>query len=100
MLAGRPAAEICAELSAFRRRIVRRVLMDAPLFSLAGPNGFVRYAGCATALAAGRSMEGEMSLSFGIRLSKTDGDGGLDQSRELLEDLHGSLLRSCRRQPG
>ena len=67
VLAGKPAAEIGAELNAFRRRIVRRVLTDGPLLGLAGPNGFVRYAGCATALAAGRSMEGEMSLSFAIR---------------------------------
>ncbi len=67
VLAGAPAAEIGAELNGFRRRIVRRVLTDATLLSLAGPNGFVRYAGCATALAAGRSMEGEMSLSFAIR---------------------------------
>lgn len=67
VLAGRPAAEIGAELNAFRRRIIRRVLTDVPLLWLAGPNGFVRYAGCATALAAGRSMEGEMSLSFAIR---------------------------------
>ncbi len=67
VLAGRPAAEIGAELNAFRRRIIRRVLTDAPLLGLAGSNGFVRYAGCATALAAGRSLEGEMSLSFAIR---------------------------------
>ncbi len=67
VLAGKPAAEIGAELNAFRRRIVRRVLTDAPLLGLAGPNGFVRYAGCATAFAAGRSLEGEMSLSFAIR---------------------------------
>ena len=67
VLAGKPAAEIGAELNAFRRRIVGRVLTDAALTGLTGPNGFVRYAGCATALAAGRSMEGEMSLSFAIR---------------------------------
>ena len=54
-------------MNAFRRRIVRRVLTDAGLLALAGPNGFVRYAGCATALAAGRSLEGEMSLAFAIR---------------------------------
>ncbi len=67
VLAGKPAAEIGAELNAFRRRIVRRVLTDAPLLALAGPNGLIRYAGCATALAAGRSLEGEMSLAFAIR---------------------------------
>ena len=67
VLLGAPAAEIGAELNAFRRRIVRRVLTDAELLGLAGPNGLIRYAGCATARAAGRSMEGEMSLSFAIR---------------------------------
>jgi hypothetical protein len=67
VLAGKPAAGIGAELNAFRRRLVRRVLSDVTLLGLTGPNGFVRYAGCATALAAGRSMEGEMSLSFAIR---------------------------------
>jgi hypothetical protein len=67
VLAGRPAAEIGAELNAIRSRIVRRVLTDGPLLDLAGPNGLIRYAGCATALAAGRSMEGEMSLAFAIR---------------------------------
>ncbi|HET7412126.1 MAG TPA: hypothetical protein VFJ18_05630, partial [Pararhizobium sp.] len=61
VLAGRPAAEIGAKLNAFRGRIIRRVLTDAALVGLTGPNGFIRYAGCATALAAGRSMEGEMS---------------------------------------
>lgn len=67
VLAGAPAAEIGPELNAFRRRIVRRVLTDPALLALAGPNGSVRYAGCATALAAGRSLEGEMSLAFAIR---------------------------------
>ena len=55
VLIGAPAAEIGTELNAFRRRIVRRVLTDAPLLALAGTAGFVRYAGCATALAARRS---------------------------------------------
>ena len=67
VLLGAPAAEIGAELNAFRRRIVRRVLTDPALLGLAGPNGLIRYAGCATALAAGRSLEGEMSLAFAIR---------------------------------
>ena len=66
-LAPNPVPAVRAELNAFRRRIVRRVLTDGPLLGLAGPNGFVRYAGCATTLAAGRSMEGEMSLSFAVR---------------------------------
>ena len=32
--------------------------------SLVGTNGDIRYEGCATALARGRMMEGEMGLSF------------------------------------
>ena len=61
------AADIGAELNTFRRRIVRRILTDATLAGLVGPNGAIRYAGCGTALAVGRSMEGEMALSFAFR---------------------------------
>ena len=67
VLVNQRAAGIGAELNAFRRRILRRVLTDRGLGDLVGPNGSVRYAGCATALALGRSMEGEMSLSFTFR---------------------------------
>jgi hypothetical protein len=34
------------------------------LAGLVGSSGEVRYEGCATALARGRSMEGEMGVSF------------------------------------
>ncbi|MGR3593099.1 MAG: hypothetical protein ACU0B9_07295 [Limimaricola soesokkakensis] len=67
VLVSHRAAGIGAELNAYRRRILRRVLTDSALGDLVGPNGSVRYAGCATALALGRSMEGEMSLSFTFR---------------------------------
>ena len=67
VLVGRRAADIGAELNAFRRRIIRRVLTDAPLIDLVGPNGSIRYLGCGTQLAVGRTMEGEMAVSFAFR---------------------------------
>jgi hypothetical protein len=68
------AAEIGAQLNMFRRRLIRRVLFDALLTEIVGSSGSIRYAGCATALAVGRSMEGEMAVSFSIRyvLNHTD----------------------------
>lgn len=67
ILASTTAAQIGTELNTFRRRTITRVLTDAPLLALVGPNGSIRYAGCGTALAVGRSMEGEMSVSFAFR---------------------------------
>ncbi len=67
VLVSHRAAGLGAELNTLRRRILRRVLTDGPLAALVGPNGSIRYAGCGTALALGRSMEGEMSLSFTFR---------------------------------
>ena len=61
------AADIGMELNKLRRRMIRRVLTDATLIDLVGSNGGIRYAGCGTALAVGRSMEGEMALSFAFR---------------------------------
>ena len=67
ILVSKRAADIGAELNMLRRRMVRRVLTDAALRGIVGPNGSVRYAGCGTALAMGRSMEGEMAVSFAFR---------------------------------
>lgn len=67
VLASKRAEDIGAALNVLRRRVIRRVLTDVPLRALVGPNGDLRYAGCGTALAAGRSMEGEMSLSFAFQ---------------------------------
>lgn len=67
VMVSKRAADIGAELNTMRRQIVRRILTDAALRNLLGPNGEVRYAGCGTALATGRSMEGEMALSFAFR---------------------------------
>jgi hypothetical protein len=63
MLGAKPE-HIGTELNAFRAAIIKAVLTDAALASLVGSNGDIRYEGCATALARGRMMEGEMGLSF------------------------------------
>jgi hypothetical protein len=51
-------------LNAMRAKLVKAVLTDAQLISLAGVNGRVRYAGCSTHLGHGRSMEGSMGVQF------------------------------------
>ena len=61
------AATIGTELNTMRRRVIRSVLQDPTLRALVGTNGDIRYAGCGTALATGRSMEGEMAVSFAFR---------------------------------
>ena len=51
-------------INTLRVRFVKAVLGDAQLSLIVGSNGDLRYEGCATALARGRSMEGEMGVSF------------------------------------
>jgi hypothetical protein len=63
MLGAKPE-HIGTELNIFRAAILKAVLTDVALASLVGTNGDIRYEGCATALARGRMMEGEMGLSF------------------------------------
>ena len=63
MLGAKPE-HIGTQLNVFRAEILKAVLTDAALVSLVGSNGDIRYEGCATALARGRMMEGEMGLSF------------------------------------
>ena len=63
MLGAKPE-HIGTELNIFRAAIIKAVLTDTTLTVLVGTNGDVRYEGCATALARGRMMEGEMGLSF------------------------------------
>lgn len=54
-------------LNSIRARLLRAVLSDTSLRTITGPNGFVRYEGCATGLSRGRNMEGEMGLSLAIQ---------------------------------
>lgn len=64
VILGATPEEVGSILNAFRARIIKAILTDETLSSLVGPNGQIRYDGCATGLSRGRSMEGEMGLSF------------------------------------
>ena len=67
VLVSSSAATVGSDLNLIRGRLIKAVLQDATLKGLLGSNGDVRYAGCGTALATGRSMEGEMAVSFAFR---------------------------------
>ena len=64
ILLGAKPEELGSDINALRARFVKSVLGDSQLGSIVGTNGDIRYEGCATALARGRSMEGEMGVSF------------------------------------
>ena len=64
ILLGSKPEDLGTAINALRARLVTAVLTDDQLISLVGSNGDIRYEGCATALARGRSMEGEMGVSF------------------------------------
>ena len=67
VLVSASAADVGRDLNLVRGRFIKAVLQDPALKTLLGTNGDARYAGCGTALATGRSMEGEMALSFAFR---------------------------------
>ena len=64
ILLGAKPEELGSVINLLRARFVKSVLGDSQLGSIVGTNGDIRYEGCATALARGRSMEGEMGVFF------------------------------------
>ena len=64
ILLGAKPEELGSVINLLRARFVKSILGDSQLGSIVGTNGDIRYEGCATALARGRSMEGEMGVSF------------------------------------
>ena len=64
ILLGAKPEDLGTAINTLRARFVKSVLGDSQLASIVGSNGDLRYEGCATALARGRSMEGEMGVSF------------------------------------
>ena len=64
ILLGAKPEDLGTAINRLRARFVKAVLGDAQLRLIVGSNGDIRYEGCATALARGRSMEGEMGVSF------------------------------------
>lgn len=66
LLSGAPET-VGTELNALRALLLSAVLNDATLQTITGANGSIRYEGCATGLARGRSMEGEMGVSLSFQ---------------------------------
>jgi hypothetical protein len=64
ILLGAPPKDVGTALNALRAKLVKAVLTDSQLIALVGSNGRIRYAGCATHLGHGRSMEGFMGVQF------------------------------------
>ena len=64
ILLGAKPEDLGTVINTLRARFVKAVLGDAQFSLIVGSNGDLRYEGCATALARGRSMEGEMGVSF------------------------------------
>ena len=64
LLLGAKPEHVGPEINALRAKFIKAVLTDSELLALVGSNGDIRYEGCATSLARGRNMEGEMGISF------------------------------------
>lgn len=63
MLGGTPE-DVGGDLNLIRARFVKAVLTDATLRELTLDDRGIRYEGCVTDLAEGRTMEGSMGLNF------------------------------------
>ena len=63
LLGGTPE-RVGTALNEIRAKLVKAVLTDPELATLAGTNGRMRYVGCSTHLGHGRSMEGSMGVQF------------------------------------
>jgi hypothetical protein len=66
ILVSADAADLGPTLNRFRAALVKAVLTDAPLIALTENGRGARYLGCASGLARGRKVEGEMTLRFAI----------------------------------
>ena len=55
---------VSADLHKIRSEILKRVYTDTTIKELTGPNGDVHYDGCEVRFAAGRRLEGEMTLTI------------------------------------
>lgn len=64
ILLGSSPEDIGTSINLIRSRVIAAIYSDATLKGLTVNGEGIRYEGCATALSRGRSMEGEMGLSF------------------------------------
>lgn len=62
-----PNEKIGEEMNALRVTIIKTIFSDQPLQTLLGANGGIRYLGCETDMASGRSMEGQMHIRTAYR---------------------------------
>ncbi|MCW2854367.1 MAG: hypothetical protein JWM84_4031 [Nocardioides sp.] len=64
VLLGGKHEQIGTQINALRVLLLKAVLTDEALRTIVGPNGEIRYEACATDLAAGRAVEGNLGVSF------------------------------------
>jgi hypothetical protein len=64
ILLGANPENVGTAINAMRAKVIKAILTDATLNTILGTNGAIRYEGCATGLSRGRSLEGEMGVSF------------------------------------
>lgn len=61
-------------LNKLRTTVIKAVLSDTTLATLAGVNGTVRYAGCQTDVARGEAYEASMSVAFEVNYTLKPAD--------------------------
>ena len=64
ILLGAEAENVGPDLDALRMAVLKTVLTDKVLLGLVGPSGLILYDGCDMDVRNGRTMEGNMSISF------------------------------------
>jgi hypothetical protein len=62
-----PNERIGEDMDALRVMILKAIFADQPLQTLLGANGGIRYLGCETDMASGRSMQGQMHIRTAYR---------------------------------
>lgn len=67
LLLGKTAPAVGTDLNALRRKVISAVKGDSALNSAVGANGEIRYGGLSSEFASGKTMEGDMRLSFRFR---------------------------------
>lgn len=63
LLAGQPM-DAGTAVNAMRAAVIKAVILDTELVDIIGTNGHIRYDGCATEFASGRTMQARMRLAF------------------------------------
>lgn len=61
------ASEYGPEISGWRMKVLKAIVLDAALLALLGANGSIDYRGTDTDMQTGRSMEGQMQFNFAFR---------------------------------